>query len=234
VNREPAGAAGRNYGWRLREGTIATPTSGIGGAAPPGAIDPVYEYTRGMGTLQGESITGGYVYRGPDPTAQGWYYFADFNDSNYWRFNPSNPAGTVQNINTLLFGTTPRPSNPASFAEDAAGNLYILAIGGDLWRINTNALVAGDYNGDGVVNNLDYDRWVAAYGASETNAADGNADGVVDAADYVVWRDNLGATAQGTPPAAPASSVPEPAAAGLIATLLATLSARSRWGGAKT
>src|SRR6266545_2822806 len=27
---------GENYGWRLREGTIATPTGGVGGAPPPG------------------------------------------------------------------------------------------------------------------------------------------------------------------------------------------------------
>jgi glucose/arabinose dehydrogenase len=232
INREPSGAAGRNYGWRLREGTIATPTSGIGGPAPPGAIDPTYEYTRGSGALQGESVTGGYVYRGPDPTLQGWYYFADYVDSNYWRFNPADPANTVQNLNTL-FGGTARPFNPVSFAEDAAGNLYVLAGSGVAYRMSTNAVIAGDYNGDGVVNQGDYDRWVTAYGASAPNAADGNADGVVNAADYVVWRDNLGATAQGAPPAAPASSVPEPGAAVLVAVALAALSGRSRVGGAK-
>lgn len=30
---------GENYGWRLREGTIATP--GIGGPPPPGAVEPI-------------------------------------------------------------------------------------------------------------------------------------------------------------------------------------------------
>ena len=33
-----ASGGGENYGWRLREGTIATPTGGVGGLPPPGAI----------------------------------------------------------------------------------------------------------------------------------------------------------------------------------------------------
>src|SRR5262245_3028564 len=37
-------AGGENYGWRLREGVIATPTGGVGGAKPPGAIDPIFDY----------------------------------------------------------------------------------------------------------------------------------------------------------------------------------------------
>ncbi len=50
VNFQPADSAGgENYGWRLREGTIATPTplspeTPVGGERPPGAIDPILEY----------------------------------------------------------------------------------------------------------------------------------------------------------------------------------------------
>ena len=36
-------AGGENYGWRLREGTIATPTGGVGGSTPPGNVEPVYD-----------------------------------------------------------------------------------------------------------------------------------------------------------------------------------------------
>ncbi|MCZ6816143.1 MAG: PQQ-dependent sugar dehydrogenase, partial [Planctomycetota bacterium] len=42
---------GENYGWRLREGMIATPN--VGGARPPGAIDPIFDYSREGGTAQG-------------------------------------------------------------------------------------------------------------------------------------------------------------------------------------
>src|SRR3954469_4995000 len=64
-------ASAANYGWRLREGKIATPTGSVGGAAPAGAIEPVYDYTHGSGSLQGAAVIGGFVYRGPDPSVQG-------------------------------------------------------------------------------------------------------------------------------------------------------------------
>ncbi|WP_197526428.1 hypothetical protein [Botrimarina colliarenosi] len=66
--------------------------------------------------------------------------------------------------------------------------------------------IAGDYDGNGVVEPADYDAWSASYGLTVDVAgtgSDGNADGVIDAADYTVWRDAL--------PAAPlATAVPEP------------------------
>ena len=51
---------------------------------------------------------------------------------------------------------------------------------------------AGDYNGDGSVDDDDYAVWRSSFGTAST-AADGNADGIVDAADYVIWRGNFGA-----------------------------------------
>nr|MDP7290032.1 PQQ-dependent sugar dehydrogenase [Phycisphaerae bacterium] len=81
-----ASSGGENYGWRLREGTIATPTGGVGGNAPPGAVDPIYEYTHGGGAAQGFSITGGYVYRGPVADIQGHYFFADYVTDRIWSF----------------------------------------------------------------------------------------------------------------------------------------------------
>ena len=64
INVQPAGSAGgENYGWRLREGLVATPS--IGGDKPEGAIDPIHVYQHGSGPDQGLSVSGGYVYRGP-------------------------------------------------------------------------------------------------------------------------------------------------------------------------
>ena len=66
IDFEPAGSpGGRNYGWRLREGSIATPTGGVGGPQPPGGVDPVHDYAHGTGDHEGNSVIGGYVYRGP-------------------------------------------------------------------------------------------------------------------------------------------------------------------------
>lgn len=52
----------------------------------------------------------------------------------------------------------------------------------------------GDYDGSGVVDNLDRQVWRDSYGSTTNLAADGNNDGRIDAADYSVWRDNLGAS----------------------------------------
>jgi glucose/arabinose dehydrogenase len=79
VDFQPAvGGGGENYGWRLREGTIATPTGGVGGAAPPGAVEPIHDYGHVGAPDGGFSITGGYVYRGPIAVLQGVYLFADY------------------------------------------------------------------------------------------------------------------------------------------------------------
>jgi hypothetical protein len=77
---------------------------------------------------------------------------------------------------------------------------------------------AGDYDGNGIVNELDYDVWRTAF-ASTSGAADGNGDGLVNAADYVVWRNAAAqiASSQDTV-AQPAAIVPEPNAVGIGCT----------------
>jgi glucose/arabinose dehydrogenase len=206
IDKQLAGAAGgANYGWRLREGDIQTPT--VGGAAPADYVAPVYSYTHpstsvppaSPAAFAGIVVTGGYVYRGPDPSLQGKYFFFDSlntastADDNYWMFDPANPTGTVTNINSLLTANTGTHQFPVSYGEDAAGNLYIAYIGsGEIYRLAT-AHIAGDYDYDGDVDNSDYSIWRSTLGnAVATAPADGNGNGVVDAADYVIWRKNSG------------------------------------------
>ena len=150
ITVQPAGSAGgANYGWRLREGTIATPTGGVGGAAPPGAIDPIYDYTHGGGPLQGNSITGGYVYRGPATSLKGRYFFADYVSDRIWSLvwdgsDPSTFDGT--NYSSFADHTDTAEFVPdvgalvsiSSFAEDAAGNLYILSLDGSVFRLTAD------------------------------------------------------------------------------------------------
>ncbi|MEP6802335.1 MAG: PQQ-dependent sugar dehydrogenase, partial [Acidobacteriota bacterium] len=67
--RSSGGGSGRNYGWKLMEGTICGEAGASGcptSPAPPACgsssyTAPVYEYGHGAGDC---SITGGYVYRG--------------------------------------------------------------------------------------------------------------------------------------------------------------------------
>jgi hypothetical protein len=147
IDVQPAASAGgENYGWRLREGTIATPTGGVGGTPPPGAIDPIYDYLHGNGPFLGNSVTGGYVYRGPAASLQGHYFFADFIDSRLWslRWDGSDPSTFDGTNYTELADHTADPDfapdqgslvNISSFGEDAAGNLYLVSLGGDVFRI---------------------------------------------------------------------------------------------------
>jgi hypothetical protein len=230
IDFQPASSTGgENYGWRLREGRIATPSGGVGGACP-GCVDPVYDYDRDNDPFGGTVVTGGYVYRGPDPSLQGKYFFLDSRnsastaDDNYWMFDPADPFGTVQNIDSMMTPNIGTAQFPVSFGEDAAGNLYIAYIAsGEVFRIHT--VVPGDYNADGVVDDADYQLWRATFGFTNRGGpqpADGNGNGVVDAADFVVWRKAFGAA-----PAA-AAEVPEPASVSLWISL-ACVSPLFRW-----
>jgi hypothetical protein len=143
IDYQPGSSTGgENYGWRLREGLIPTP--GVGGAKPPCNVDPVYDYDRNNDAFGGVVVTGGYVYRGPDPAIQGKYFFLDSRysdatgDDNYWMFDPTDPFGTIRNIDSLLVPDTGLARFPVSFGEDAAGNLYIAYLGsGEVYRIQT-------------------------------------------------------------------------------------------------
>ncbi len=114
---------GGNYGWNVKEGSECynAPT-----CDSTGLIDPVVEYDHS----EGQSITGGYVYRGTViPELVGVYVFGDFVSGTIFGVfsdQAGNPARRV-----LL--TTSR--SIASFAEDADGELLVLDLGGRIDRI---------------------------------------------------------------------------------------------------
>lgn len=136
-----------DFGWTSREGTIATPGS-TGGPGSPGDINPIFDFPHAGATLPhpaalvGGSITAGYVYRGPVDELQGRYFFADFINNNVYSgtFNTStNPAAyNGTNLTNIVDHSIPFETsiggganirNVTSFAEDNAGNLYIVKFG---------------------------------------------------------------------------------------------------------
>ncbi len=135
---------GENYEWRLREGFIATPTGNpvVGGNRPAGGIDPIFDYPHPAppSGLAGQTVIGGYVYRGKQiPALIGTYVFADYlgpeGAGNIGKIYSLNFDGTTasnpQNITTELFPTSTGNfslENPTSLGEDANGELYICDI----------------------------------------------------------------------------------------------------------
>ncbi|TWT95282.1 hypothetical protein Pla108_34270 [Botrimarina colliarenosi] len=85
---------------------------------------------------------------------------------------------------------------------------------------NTPVTLAGDYNGDGVVNAADYTVWRDTEGTSLLLGADGDGDNTVNTADYGVWSAAYGTSV------APSIAIPEPLAVALLAALLTPLACR--------
>jgi glucose/arabinose dehydrogenase len=136
VDYEPRLQGGRNYGWRIREGShrhLENPP-----AFPIPLTDPIIEYTRS----EGATVTGGFVYRGTALGADyyGRYFYADFVLSKLWsvalavrRHTGEALAYDRQDHSSALAG---KVELPASFGVDAAGELYVLAYAaGRVYRI---------------------------------------------------------------------------------------------------
>jgi uncharacterized repeat protein (TIGR03806 family) len=99
-------------------------------------LPPIAQYSHELG----QSVTGGYVYRGTAvPGLIGRYVFADFVSGRIWHI-PNDTAPTL----TMDEGLD-TPLNVASFAEDATGELYVVNIQGNLHRItgSTGSTVGG-------------------------------------------------------------------------------------------
>lgn len=128
---------GGNYGWRCYEGNLPYDLSGC--LPSSNYIFPIWEYSHS----EGYSITGGYVYRGPNqPGLEGKYIYADYGSRKVWAidYDGVNPA-----VNQLLFTlpSTPVAYNPTSFGVDEAGELYILSLGVErkIYRILPTAVI---------------------------------------------------------------------------------------------
>ncbi len=133
-----------DFGWTAREGTFDR----VPGGGLPTDIAPIFDYAHGgqplphTSVITGQSITGGYLYRGAAPEFQGRYFFSDFVNGNIYSglFNsntdPSEYDGT--NMTNIINHTADFESRiggganiqfVTSFSEDNAGNLYIVKFG---------------------------------------------------------------------------------------------------------
>jgi glucose/arabinose dehydrogenase len=130
IDRVEAGASGVNFGWRCREGFSATSNANNGLCAGiTGLTDPVADY----GRTTGQSVSGGYMYRGPITPLRGIYVYADYLSQRIFMHRPGDdgtraPFEWTRNVN----------GSWVSFGEDEIGNLYIVDIaGGQVYRFDS-------------------------------------------------------------------------------------------------
>lgn len=110
--------AGGNYGWRCFEGTLPV---GLDCGMEPNLLPPIAEY----GRTEGQSVTGGYVYRGTSIAGLiGRYVFGDFITGRIWHISAST-APTAQITGGLVSGLS-----ISSFGEGVDGELYVVHYAG--------------------------------------------------------------------------------------------------------
>lgn len=127
-------AGGQNFGWRVREGDIATP--GVGGPSLPGMVDPVLAYNRSFGT----TITGGHVVHSARlPELDGQYLFADYGSDRLWSMPADGSFQTMASVtewtSVLNAGGAGTLGNIVAFGEGATGELFIVEIGGRVVQV---------------------------------------------------------------------------------------------------
>jgi glucose/arabinose dehydrogenase len=114
---------GANMGWPVFEGTRRNRSGSV-----PDAIGPVFEY----GHDEGQSVVGGHLYRGNAiPALRGAFLFADAYTSRI-RAIVVEGSRTVQHraLIDVPGGVL------SSFAEGADGEVYVLSLGGGVYRID--------------------------------------------------------------------------------------------------
>jgi uncharacterized repeat protein (TIGR03806 family) len=116
---------GGNYGWNTREGAHCfNPSTGC---ATAGLIDPVVEYGHDVG----QSVTGGYVYRGTTvPSLAGVLLYGDAVSGRIWGLFFDPRTGLAQGRELLASG-----ASIVSFAQDRQGEVYVVDYAGVLSRL---------------------------------------------------------------------------------------------------
>ncbi len=113
-----------NFGWSVYEGTERFSDRELAGEGR--LVEPIHVYGRDDGC----SITGGFVYRGNDvPAAEGRYFFGDYCSGNVWSLRTQD--GEARDVRREPFEVP----ELASFGEGADGELYLVSLGGTLYRL---------------------------------------------------------------------------------------------------
>ncbi|MBM2841600.1 MAG: protein up-regulated by thyroid hormone-putative PQQ-dependent glucose dehydrogenase, partial [Bacteroidetes bacterium] len=119
---------GKNYGWRIMEGSICNPA--FGSCDTTGLTRPVKDYGRNLGS----TVIGGYIYRGyRQPNLRGAYIYGDFGSGRIWMLRYENGVVTAD---SELISTQHLIS---SFGLDQDNELYICSYStSNIYRFSGN------------------------------------------------------------------------------------------------
>ncbi len=129
---------GGNYGWSVKEGFHNFARKQKRKVNAEDISPAIAEYPHngnqdGGRKDVGQSITGGYVYRGSSvPYLQGVYVYGDYQSGRIWGLREEGGKAVVNK--EIVDISKSRPLNIAAFGEDQVGELYILAFDGKIHR----------------------------------------------------------------------------------------------------
>ncbi|WP_435010242.1 PQQ-dependent sugar dehydrogenase [Tundrisphaera lichenicola] len=128
---------GGNYGWSVKEGFHNFKPRQKANTASP-ITKPIVEYPHAVGLDPkrndlGQSITGGYVYRGNALPLDGVYVYGDYQSGRIWGVRSKD--GEAIESGELIDVSKQKVLNIASFGEDREGDLLILAFDGRIHRL---------------------------------------------------------------------------------------------------
>jgi glucose/arabinose dehydrogenase len=157
------GVAGANYGWNLYEGNAP-----YAGGSTAGLTFPIHDYPHSVG----RSVTGGYVYRGPNEALHGQYFFGDFVTAKLFTLDDATGSWVATDRTLQLAPSAGTVGSIASFGEDAEGNVYVVDFGGEIFRLTPRftALDAADTISAGAGDDIVY----AGGGNDVVTLGDGN------------------------------------------------------------
>lgn len=130
--RPRSSRGGENYGWDIFEGNACFEPQPLFPNCPSkqGYSMPVHVFGHSNGAC---SVTGGHVYRGCRmPALRGRYFFSDYCAAFLQSFKMQNGQATdLQDHSASARGL----ERVSSFGEDARGEIYVLNLGGELFKI---------------------------------------------------------------------------------------------------
>lgn len=148
------------------------------------------------------------MYRGSAlPDLQGTYFFADFCSDQIWSFRYDGNAltGFTDRTSELAPGGGLSLENISSFGEDGSGELYILDLNGEVFKLcpeeGCKEICEGDFDCNGSVDAADVTSFLVNFGrnqfsnpCTQQSPCDGdfNCDGNVDAADVTLFLEDFG------------------------------------------